>query len=825
MNRSHPKAARALLAAALTLTLSIGTVSTAVAAPAAPAGTLTSTASTFTRTTATTATTVTAAGPITGPSAAYKQQVTDIFNGINNFRASKGLPKLKLGAAAGAVAQDGIVAASQMAVPDHNKGFGTDPRVADQISGGAENLAGWQTTSGQDAVNGWIGSPDHNLNMSGPSYNVVGIGYMTDDPAFSSLAMADFYTYANLPTNVFDTPDDYFAYLAKPELTAGTVAITGKPQQRLALTATTSGFTTPGTTLAYQWYRNRTPSTGATAASYTLSDADVAQTVQVRVVATAPGYRPLDTNVAGPQIWSGQPSATGWSIITGNPQAGETLQAAQVQWSPTETVVTYQWLRDGVDILGATGTSLLLTTADVGHAMSVRQTGTYFDLTKSYVSSPTMPVTDPAVVSHTTEPTITGQLVVGKTLTVNPGTWETGTTFTYQWRRDRTPIDGATGTTYTLTDADLNTRIYVDVTATKDQKLPSTVSAFSGGYVTPVPMTWTTRTPTIGGTLTGVGYLRVDGGTWPAGVGLDYQWYRDGVKVGPSTTQPVYLTTSTDMGHRFMVAVTASDGYTSVTRQSAATAPLGPVAAPAPTPAPAPAPSGPTLRLGDVIAVDPAGVLWNYHNQIGSRTRVGTGWQGATTVVDTDWNADGVPDILAQWNTGEIRLYRGVRTGGFTMSVIGRGWQSMTIAVGKMVRGASRPEIIARSTSGALYRYGNPSGGFMAPGVKIGSGWQGLTFIITDWANDGTPDLLVRNGRGQLLVYRTDGRGRFLSQYRPIVGYGWGGYAYYAHTLNGRNVVLGVDPAGGQWAYPLHTGGGFDTRTWIGSGWRSYKIG
>ncbi|KNC21086.1 hypothetical protein FF38_05147, partial [Lucilia cuprina] len=58
--------------------------------------------------------------------------------------------------------------------------------------------------------------------------------------------------------------------------------------------------------------------------------------------------------------------------VTGTPRSGQTLTASPGTWTPTPTTVTYQWLRDGDPIDGATEQQYLIRDADLGHTLSVR---------------------------------------------------------------------------------------------------------------------------------------------------------------------------------------------------------------------------------------------------------------------------------------------------------------------------------------------------------------------------------------------------------------------------------------------------------------------
>jgi sugar lactone lactonase YvrE len=60
--------------------------------------------------------------------------------------------------------------------------------------------------------------------------------------------------------------------------------------------------------------------------------------------------------------------------ITGTPVFGDTLTADPGTWQGTSLTYGYQWMRDGVAILGATNATYVPTSDDTGHALSVRVT-------------------------------------------------------------------------------------------------------------------------------------------------------------------------------------------------------------------------------------------------------------------------------------------------------------------------------------------------------------------------------------------------------------------------------------------------------------------
>jgi hypothetical protein len=79
--------------------------------------------------------------------------------------------------------------------------------------------------------------------------------------------------------------------------------------------------------------------------------------------------------------------------ISGMRRWGHTLTASTGAWSPSPTSVSFQWLRDGTPIAGATSPSYVLKVADFAHRIAIRETAGragYADSTE--VSGATAPI-------------------------------------------------------------------------------------------------------------------------------------------------------------------------------------------------------------------------------------------------------------------------------------------------------------------------------------------------------------------------------------------------------------------------------------------------
>jgi len=151
--------------------------------------------------------------------------------------------------------------------------------------------------------------------------------------------------------------------------------IAGQPIVGRTLSASPGTWAVPPSAVTYQWYADGVPVPGATASTLTLTQDQLDQRIRVRVTATADGYEPrsADSRGTGPVVL-GLAAFTEPPSLTGSALVGRTLTADPGTYTPSTATVSYQWLRSGVAITGATGRTYLLRAADVGHRVAVRVT-------------------------------------------------------------------------------------------------------------------------------------------------------------------------------------------------------------------------------------------------------------------------------------------------------------------------------------------------------------------------------------------------------------------------------------------------------------------
>ena len=335
-----------------------------------------------------------------------------------------------------------------------------------------------------------------------------------------------------------------------PDIKTQPVSITKNAGTSAAFTVTATG----SGTLKYQWTKNGANVSGATASSFTVS-ADAQQV-------NAGTYTVVVTNsVFGGSVTSAVVTLTvvdtGPLILTDLP-ATKTIIAGQTNTFTIPNSGTdprgYQWYFNNNLLAGATTTTY--TRANV---QNPNDAGTYYVVL-------TNPVSPYVVTSTACALTITESIPV---VTVNPVSQTNGAGAnlnfsvasygtdprTYLWQRDGVDVASATGTAYTLTNAQIED-VSVTVKITNPQGGPITSAA--------AVLTITNKGPIIITQPVGITNNYLD--TFTLSVvaqgenPLSYQWYQNGSPVGvSSSTYSVASAQGSDSG-TYYVMITSGAG-------------------------------------------------------------------------------------------------------------------------------------------------------------------------------------------------------------------------------------------------------------------------
>lgn len=326
-----------------------------------------------------------------------------------------------------------------------------------------------------------------------------------------------------------------------PALTATVTAASGTnicPGGSVVLNANT------GSGYAYQWKKNGTNITGATSSSYTATTAGSyqVQITQGSATATSNPVTVTVTNLtatitpAGPTTFN----AGGSVVLNANTGSG----------------YTYQWKKNGTNITGATGSSYTANSA-----------GSYTVVVKSGTCS----VTSAAV-------TVTVGSLAATITPAGPTTFptggsvllqaNTGSGYTYQWKKNGTNITGATAANYTATTSGS----YVVVVKS------GTLTATSTAITVTVTNLTATITPSGPTTFGPGGSVVLQGNT---GTGYTYKWKKNGVDIAGATSSSYTATTSGS--YQLKITYGTASAYSApvtvtVTNTVASITPAGPIA-------------------------------------------------------------------------------------------------------------------------------------------------------------------------------------------------------------------------------------------------------
>lgn len=237
----------------------------------------------------------------------------------------------------------------------------------------------------------------------------------------------------------------------------------------------------------------------------------------------------------------------------------------------------------------------------------------------------------------------------------------------------------------------------------------------------------------------------------------------------------------------------------------------------------------------DIVALAQDGKMLVYRPSASGRlqgpTVIGRGFHAVKSFHVSDWDADGVLDLVVQWKAGTVSVYPGSRNGGFgTPRVVGSsGWGSLTVYPDPLVSASGLPGILARDSNGVLRRYTNPDGrSLMQGGYAVGKGWNGLKLAILDWDGDRLADVLAIRPDGKMTYYKRSASGGFQPMSPKQVGTGWD---IFRSVTTGADVtgiggtsVLGISRTGDLYNYQVAGSGSWAESRVLGTGWNGLTL-
>ncbi|MDD1609278.1 MAG: DUF4347 domain-containing protein, partial [Methylococcaceae bacterium] len=423
-------------------------------------------------------------------------------------------------------------------------------------------------------------------------------------------------------------PDVQYEYLLNTSPT-GSISIIGTAIQGVTLTTINSLADADGLgAITYQWQANGIDISGATASTYTLSQAEVGKAITVIAHYTdGLGTPESVSSAATAAVANINDAPTGTVIITGTAIQGQTLTASNNLVDIDGLgAITYQWKAGGVTINGANSSTYILTQSEVGKTITVTAHYTDGQGTAETVSSAATSTIANINDLPTGTVTITGTATQGQTLTASNNLVDLDGlgSVTYQWQANGVNINGATSATYTLSQADVSKAITVIASYTDGQGSAETVSSTATGAVVNI-----NDLPTGSVTITGI---VMQGQTLTAsnnladadGLGIiTYQWQAAGVDIG-GAIGATYTLSQAEVGKTITVLARYTDGQ----------------------------------NTAETVSSTPTGVVANVNDlPTGTVTIAGTATQGQLLTVSNNLaDADGLGTITYQWQAAGVDI-------------------------------------------------------------------------------------------------------------------------------------------------------------------------
>ena len=389
----------------------------------------------------------------------------------------------------------------------------------------------------------------HRLQVEADAQTVWGTGSSADLTSAPDVMVPATGTVAAPPIHVVDS------WLGTTS-TSRPAVITGSAAVGQVLRAHSAGWPSD-TVLKYQWFAGDQPIAGATGSSVTVPASALGARLRVQVTGQVNGQR--STTALSPA--SARILASTVPLVTESvtptlpaPTALEPTTLTWGTWTPSGATTSARWFADGVEIPSATGAAYTPEVTMVGRTLSVLVTATAPGAVPRTVLVTAPEAVRSPVLRALTVPTITGDPVVGQTLSATAPQWEAEANTTYVWLADGVAIPSATGRTWRVGAEYVGRRIAVRATGTS--------AGFQAGTATSTETAPVTRALVPGAAALSA-VPRVDGTVlchtsgWPTDADLAVGWVVNGIRDTVRTGAAITLTAS-DLGKSLSCEVRAS---------------------------------------------------------------------------------------------------------------------------------------------------------------------------------------------------------------------------------------------------------------------------
>ena len=350
-----------------------------------------------------------------------------------------------------------------------------------------------------------------------------------------------------------------------PTETPTAPTITTQPANQSAVAGQTVTFSisaSGSTTIAYQWKKNGTSIDGATNSSYTTLASSIGDSGAL--------YSVVVSNSAGTATSSTATLTVSPPVVITTQPANQSVEAGQTATfsisASGSATLAYQWKKNGTSIDGATNSSYTTLASSIGDS------GALYSVVVSNSAGTATSSTVMLTVSDTTvapdipnQPGASQTVIQGQTATFR--VTATGTSLSYQWKKDGTDIPGATSSTYTtpatsLADSGIAYSVAVSNSA------GSVTSWDTRLFVTPAPVAPAITTQPLAqsvSTSQTAKFSVTAAGTEP----LTYQWMKNGINIAGATSS-TFTTEAIVIGdNNALFSVVVSNSAGTVTSNSA----------------------------------------------------------------------------------------------------------------------------------------------------------------------------------------------------------------------------------------------------------------